>query len=294
VSDRAAGSIYNLGYRRYDGPRFGRRYAVRVLALHRLRACFGVGRPLSSKVFPIALVLIALLPAIIQLGIGTLGADNARLIKPESYYRYVEVVLALFCAAVAPELVSRDQRSGTLTLYFSRALERTDYALANFAALTVSMLTLTLLPQLLLFVGNGLVVSDPASYLRDEWKQIPEIAGSAVLLSVVFAGIGLAVASYTPRRAYATVSVLAVFILGSAIGATLLSVSNQGVARYTLMISPFHVVAGFSLWFFGASPEAGNQLAKADIPGALYALEAAGVATIALGVFVRRCLRIKL
>ncbi len=292
MSDRATGSIYNLGYRRYTGPRLGRRYAVRVLSLHRLRACFGVGRPLSSKIFPIALVVIALLPAVVQLGIGALGADNARLIRPENYYRFVEVVLALFCAAVAPELVSRDQRSGTLTLYFSRALKRTDYALANFAALTVSMLTLTLGPQLVLFVGNGLVVSDPASYLRDEWKQIPEIIGSAVLLSIMIAGIGLAIASYTPRRAYSTVSVLAVFILGSAIGATLLSVSDQGLARYALMISPFHVVSGLSLWFFGASPEAGSQLDKADIPGAVYALEAAAVAAISLGVFVRRCRRI--
>ncbi len=292
MSDRA-GSIYNLGYRRYTGPRLGRRYAIRVLSLHRLRACFGVGRPLSSKVFPIALVIITLLPAIVQLGIGAIGADNAKLIKPENYYRYVEVVLALFCAAVAPELVSRDQRSGTLTLYFSRALERTDYALANFASLTVAMLTLTLLPQLLLFVGNGLVVSDPSSYLQDEWKQIPEIIGSAVLLSVMIAGIGLAIASYTPRRAYSTVSILAVFILGSAIGATLLSVSSQGIARYCLLISPFHVVAGFSLWFFGASPESASALDKANIAGGIYALEAAIVSAVTLGVFVRRCLQIK-
>lgn len=292
MSDRA-GSIYNLGYRRYTGPRLGRRYAIRVLSLHRLRACFGVGRPLSSKVFPIALVIITLLPAIVQLGIGAIGADNAKLIKPENYYRYVEVVLALFCAAVAPELISRDQRSGTLTLYFSRALERTDYALANLASLSVAMLTLTLLPQLLLFVGNGLVVSDPSSYVQDEWKQIPEIIGSAVLLSVMIAGIGLAIASYTPRRAYSTVSILAVFILGSAIAATLLSVSDQGIARYCLLISPFHVVAGFSLWFFGASPESGSAFDKANIAGGIYALEAAIVSAVALGVFVRRCLQIK-
>jgi ABC-2 type transport system permease protein len=292
LSDRA-GSIYNLGYRRYTGPRLGRRYAIRVLSLHRLRACFGVGRPLSSKVFPIALVIITLLPAIVQLGIGAIGADNAKLIKPENYYRYVEVVLALFCAAVAPELISRDQRSGTLTLYFSRALERTDYALANLASLSVAMLTLTLLPQLLLFVGNGLVVSDPSSYVQDEWKQIPEIIGSAVLLSVMIAGIGLAIASYTPRRAYSTVSILAVFILGSAIAATLLSVSDQGIARYCLLISPFHVVAGFSLWFFGASPESGSAFDKANIAGGIYALEAAIVSAVALGVFVRRCLQIK-
>ncbi|MEO8457783.1 MAG: ABC transporter permease subunit [Chloroflexota bacterium] len=291
MSDQA-GSIYNLGYQRYTGPRLGRRYAIRVLALHRLRACFGVGRPLSSKIFPIALAIIVMLPAVVQLGIGTFGNADAKVIRPENYYRYVGVVLALFCAAIAPELVSRDQRSGTLTLYFSRALKRADYALANFFALTVSLLVLTVGPQAILFAGNGLVVSNPASYLQDEWKQVPEILASSLLLSVMFAGIGLSVASFTPRRAYSTVSVLAVFILGSALGPILLSVSDQGIVRYALMISPFHVISGFSLWIFGASPEGNGVLAKADIPGGVYALEALVVGSVSLGVFVRRCLRI--
>ena len=37
----------------------------------------------------------------------------------------------LFCAVVAPELVSRDLRGGVLPLYFSRPLTRIDYALAK-------------------------------------------------------------------------------------------------------------------------------------------------------------------
>ena len=292
MSERAAGSIYDLGYHRYDGPRLGRRYAVRVLWQHRLRACFGVGRPMSAKVFPIVLVVIAFLPAVVQLGIGAIGSESADIIKPQNYYSFVEVVLALFCAAVAPELVSRDQRDGTLTLYFSRALERTDYALANFAALVTAMLVMTLGPQTMLFIGNGLVVSDPASYLQDEWKQVPEIIASAFLLSVMIAGIGVAIASYTPRRAYSTVAILAVFVLGSAIGATLLSVSDQGIARYSLMISPFHVTRGLTMWIFAASAPPGSQLGKADIWGGTYALEAAIVALVTLAVFVRRCLRL--
>jgi ABC-2 type transport system permease protein len=225
--------------------------------------------------------------------VGALGARNAEVIRPENYYRFVEVVLALFCAVVTPEMVSRDMRSGTLALYFSRALERTDYAIANFAALATSMFALTFGPQATLFIGNGLVESDPASYLKDHWQQVPEIIGSALLLSCLVAGIGQAIASYTPRRAYSTVGILAVFILSSAIGATLLSVSEQGIWRYSLMISPFHVVAGFSFWFFGASPEPLSQLARADVPGAVYAAEAAVVAALSFLIFLRRCRGIK-
>lgn len=291
--DRAAGNIYDLGYRRYEGRRLGRRHAVWVLWLHRLRACFGLGRPASSKIFPIALLVITYIPAIVQLGIGALGGADAKLIKPENYYHYVEVLLALFCAAVAPELVSRDQRSGTLALYFSRALERTDYALANFAALATAMLALTIGPQAMLFIGNGMVESNPLTFLQDEWQQVPEIIGSAALLSAMFAGIGVLAASYTRRRAYSTVGILALFILASTIGLTLFSVSEHGIARYALMISPFHIVAGFSYWFFGASPGATSALGKANVHGALYALEALAIALACLLLLVRRCRQIK-
>ena len=46
----------------------------------------------------------------------------------------------LFCAAQAPELFGRDQRYGVLPLYFSRALTRSDYALAKVGGLFVALL----------------------------------------------------------------------------------------------------------------------------------------------------------
>jgi hypothetical protein len=153
------------------------------------------------------------------------------------------------------------------------------------------MLALTLLPQLLLFTGNGLVVSDPVSYLQDEWKQMPEIVGSALLLSAMIAAMALFVASFTPRRAYSTVAILAVFFLGSAVGATLISTSNgDDIWRFGAMLSMFHIIAGFSFWFFGATPNPGSDMANADIPGATYALEALAIAVGGLTTFVWRCL----
>ena len=163
---------------------------------------------------------------------------------------------------------------------------------ANFAALVSAMLAVTVVPQALLFVGHALVASDFFRYAQDEWRQIPAAVGSGVLLSVMVAAIGLAIAAQTPRRAYSTVGILAVFVLGSAIGATLLSVSGHDVGRYSLLLSPFHVVDGFTLWFFGVSPEARSQLATADLPGALYTAAAVAVAITAVGVLLWRYRRI--
>ena len=53
---------------------------------------------------------------------------DVEIFKHEDYFGYVQIVLVLFCAAVAPELV-RDQRNRMISLYFSRALSRVDYAL---------------------------------------------------------------------------------------------------------------------------------------------------------------------
>ena len=56
-------------------------------------------------------------------------------------------------AAQAPELLVRDQRHRVLTLYFSRALERTDYVLAKYLALLAAVALVLALPQVVLLLG---------------------------------------------------------------------------------------------------------------------------------------------
>ena len=124
---RRRSNIYDLGYRHYDGPRIGRRGTLLTLYVHSLRSAFGLGRRATSKIFPFALAVFAFVPAIIQLGVGAIvsGVDqHVDLFKHEDYFTYVRIILVLFCAAVAPELVGRDQRNRTLSLYFSRAVSR--------------------------------------------------------------------------------------------------------------------------------------------------------------------------
>ena len=178
-----ASNIYDLGYRHYDGPRIGRRGTLLTLYVYGLRSAFGFGRRTTSKIFPFALAMFAFVPAIIQLGVGAIvsGFDqHVDLFKHEDYFTYVRIILVLFCATVAPELVGRDQRNRTLSLYFSRAVSRFDYAISKFAALTSAMLVLTLGPQLLLFIGNGMADDDLAGYIGDNWDLVfPIVAGSA-------------------------------------------------------------------------------------------------------------------
>ncbi len=288
MPDTTAGSIYDVGYQRYEGVRLGRRHAIWALYIHSLRGVFGIGRSLSSKVGPIGLAVIALLPAVIQLGVASIAPADIEVIRPEDYYFIIQIVLVVFCAVVAPELAGRDQRTQTLSLYFSRALRRQDYALAKFAALVTGMLAITVIPQMMMFVGNGLAANDFGDYLKDKWTDLPPILGSAVMLSGLFAAIGLVIAAQTPRRAYSTVGILAAFILTSIVGASIFEAADQDVGRFVLLLSPGHVVQGLTFWFFGVTFDPEMQHAKADLPGVAYAIDAAFITLAMLALLLRR------
>jgi len=247
----SAGSIYDLGYRRYEGPRLGRGHAITALYVQSLRAAFGLGRGASSKVVPIALLIIALVPATIHLGIAAATSSSMDIVQPENYFAFIEIVLALFVAAVATELVGRDQRNHTLPLYFSRALKRSDYALAKLAALASAMLVLTLLPETVLFVGNAFTTNASWEYLRDNVAAIPRIAASALVVSSLCAAVALAIAAQTPRRAYATGGTIALFVVSS----TACGIVAVTLGRYGALLSLLDIMRGATLWVFGADQE---------------------------------------
>ena len=90
-----AGSIYDLGYRRYEGPRLGRAHAIRSLVIDSFRTAYGLGRGGRAKIAPIIFGAMAILPAVIVVGILTLAArlgareqiENASPIGYDTYYR---------------------------------------------------------------------------------------------------------------------------------------------------------------------------------------------------------------
>src|SRR5436309_5528570 len=135
-----AGRIFDLGYQRYTGPREGRRRAVTALFWNGVRRAWGIGRPFRSKLAPWGLFAIALVPALIALGIAALVSDRLSPYRYDNYYSAVSRVILLFCAVVAPELLCPDQRQRILSLYFSRSITRLDYLAARLGALVSALL----------------------------------------------------------------------------------------------------------------------------------------------------------
>lgn len=293
MTEQPAGSIYDLGYRNYTGIRLGRSYAILSLYLSTLRGAFGLGRGAWSKVFPMGLTALAFLPAVIQLGIGALVSDNIEITPPEDYYGYIRTVLVLFCAAVAPDLLARDQRMRTLSLYFSRALLRSDYALAKYAAFMTAMLFLTLGPQLLMYLGNALSVNSFWDYVKDEWDQAAPIVASAFLLSAFMGAVSLAIAAQSPRRAYTTIAIIALVLITATVAGIMGEVSSQWVTRIAVLVSPFDVNSGATYALFNARLPQGEALDVADLAGWIYVFAAVAWTAIGVGLLVRRYERLQ-
>ena len=283
-AETRTGNIYDLGYRNYLGERLGRRHAVFSLYFYTLRGAFGIGRRSSSKIVPIIIAVIAFLPAIGQLAIAALVSDEVDIITPEGYFDFVSVPIALFCAAIAPDVSGRDMRQRTLSLYFSRALRRRDYALAKTAAFATALTLLTLMPQVLLVFGNGLATNDLTGYIADNWADVPRTLTAGVLIAAVCAAVSLAIAAQTSRRAYATIGVVAWFLITFPI-ANILVYEIGGAARLAAYLSPFDFIYGCTLWIFGAEAPFDSVQDVADFPlwtyfVAVLAYTAAGVALV--------------
>jgi ABC-2 type transport system permease protein len=293
------GSIYDLGYQRYTGARLGRRAARTALFRSTLKAAFGIGRGGRAKIAPITLGGLAVLPAILAVGIAALAAqagggdilDEASPVRYETYHGLTVTLLMLFCAAQAPELFGRDQRYGVLPLYFSRALTRTDYAVARVAGLMVALLAIDLLPQAILFIGRVLVAPDPVAGFGHEVAAVPRFVGQGLLSAGLLGGIASLIAAWTPRRAYATAGIIATSLIPPVVVALVGTLDGGDVGRLLVLLSPGDILDGANAWIFGSISE-NPVVAAIALPGLVY-VGAAVVGTIGtLALTVRRYLRV--
>jgi ABC-2 type transport system permease protein len=294
------GDIYDLGYQRYVGPRLGRPAAVSALFWHTVRSAFGIGRGGRAKIAPFTLAAFALLPAVLAVGIAAIASqageaggfiEESSPIRYETYHGLVATLVMLFCAAQAPELLGRDQRYGVLPIYFSRALERVDYALAKVGGLIAGLLVLTVLPQLILVVGRILAAPDPATGAGQELTNLPPILIQGILTACLLGAVATVIAAFTPRRAYATAAIIAVFIIPPVIAALSQRLGAGDLAKFLVFLSPGDILDGSNAFLFDTLAE-GRAVRSSDLPQVAYPLAALLGTVGAVGVTVRRYMRI--
>jgi ABC-2 type transport system permease protein len=303
----AAGVIHDLGYRRYDGPRLGRSRIVAALTWHSFRSAFGLGRGAKAKIVPAIAFAALCLPAIVNA--FAMSRGNPRIVAYDTYQPVLRnLVMTLFVAVQAPELVSRDLRSRVLPLYFSRPIRSGDYPLAKYLAFTAACLVMIEVPLLLLYVGSIVNVHGGAAVWAETKALIPGLL-VGLMWSVVLAAVSLFLASLTGRRGFATGAVAIFFLLTYVLSEILLQVetNNQGPSgpvpvgpgggplivppasaaeKVSGLFSPFTLFDGVRMWLGGTTHA--DNVPKPGGFGAVYAFVLLAILALSLaGLFAR-------
>ena len=228
------GEVYDIGYRHYEGPREGRNRARLALWTNGVRTALGLGRGTRAKILPILLFASTMIPAAVFVIMASFAEDFgvSEIVEVPGhadYYDIVSILVLVFSAIIAPELLCADRRSQVLQLYLVRPLTPTDYVGARWLAFFTIVLALVYSGQVVMFVGFTFAAAEPLDYVRANWLDVPRFMAAGAVVAVFVTTIPLAVSGFTARRAYAAGFVIGLFIISSAAANSLTTCTEREV-----------------------------------------------------------------
>ena len=221
-----------------------------------LRNTYGLGRSGRSKVLPMILLAMMLLPALILVGVLVQARDvldlDQQLVAYSRYPVITQALISVFVAAQAPALISRDLRFRTITLYLARPMQRSVYVLVRFASLTVATFILIGAPLLLMYAGGLLADLSVGRETRD---FLGGMFGAA-LLAALLSGLAAVVAALTVRRGLAVAAVIVVLVVSYTAVSTIQGIAtgtgDDTVGEVAGLFSPYTLVNGVQVFLFDA------------------------------------------
>ena len=253
--ERAArsGTVFDIGYQSYTGRREGRGRARRAIYKDGVRSALGLGRSARDKVLPwffiSVLSAIGLVMAIVAGAANRLGgpgtAEQANLPSHSDFYGIASIIVFVFAAVVGPELLCPDRRNGVINLYLVRPLTGSDYVMARWASFLTVMLAALWLPQIVLFLGLSAGDPAPVAYLQKHWLDVPRFFAAGAAMAAYSTTLALLVASFTTRRAYASVFLVGLFVITTPFTVGLAEEiggkAGQWISMFNLTNVPVHV-----------------------------------------------------
>jgi ABC-2 type transport system permease protein len=215
------GTVFDIGYQRYTGVREGRGRARLAVFKDGVRIALGLGRGARAKILPWVFIgilsFIGLIMALVAGAVDRLGgpgtAQKAHLPSHSDYYGIASIIVFVFAAVVGPDLLCRDKRDGVINLYLGLPLTGTDYVAARWAAFLAVMTVAAWLPQIILFLGLSAGDPTPIAYLQKHWLDVPRFLLAGAAMAAYATTLALLTASFTSRRAYASVFLVGLFVI---------------------------------------------------------------------------------
>jgi ABC-2 type transport system permease protein len=284
------GQVFRRRYERYTGVRQGRARSYSAVIFHSWRRALGIRRKWTSKILPIILYAAAFIPVIGFIAVPAIVGVEGFQFDASNLLSTLSLILLVFAAAASPEMLCDDRRENVLPLYYSRGMTRWDYLAAKLLALSGIMLSVSLFPALLLFLGNTFLQDQPIDYLTSNWDEIPRILITALLLSLFFAAIGLAVASMTERKGIASAIIIGIFLAGTAIATGLYEAIDEEWSQLFVLVAPAEVPEGIVLWVFDDAPST-TLAVRSGIDPEWFLASVAAFTLLSAVVLYRRYLR---
>ncbi len=271
------GTVFDIGYQRYSGKREGRGRAVRAIIRDGVRIALGLGRGPRAKILPWffigLLAAIAVVMALVAGAANTLGgpgaAEQMNLPSHADYYGIASMILFVFGALVAPELLCRDRREGVLQLYLVRPLSGTDYIAARWIAFLAVMVAASWLPQLMLFAGLAMSAPSPVGYLLLHWLDVPRFLLAGLGMAAYITTLALLTASFTTRRAYAAVFLVGLFVITTPFTVGVAQEIDGPVGQWISMSSLSNIPVHVNDIIFGEVTELTEDAPARELPAAV-------------------------
>ena len=247
------GTVFDIGYRNYTGVREGRARSRMAILKDGIRIALGFGRGGKAKILPwffiavlsaIGLIMAMIAGAADRIA-GPGAAERMNLPTHNDYYGIAASIMFVFASIVSPELLCRDRREGTINLYLVRPVTGSDYIVARWGAFMVVFLFAAWLPQLILFLGLAMGDRVPLEYLQAHWMDVPRFMTAGLAMAAFATSLAMLTASFTTRRAYASVFLVGLFLISTPFTVGLAQEiggkAGQWISMFSLLNIPLHV-----------------------------------------------------
>jgi ABC-2 type transport system permease protein len=278
------GAVFDLGYKPYEGERLGRSGAIKAIMKDGIRRVLGLRRKARKKVYPWSLVVIAILPAAVFVGLAfTLSAFTPDAESPfgghAEYMGLTGAIVLLFVALAAPELLIPDREEGVLAVYSSRPLTARDYVMARAGALFAVVASFVLVPNLMMYIGfASLDERGLGSALIGNLDDMAKVLAAMTAYIVGYGAPALLISTYAKRSGPAAGTFLAIMFGSAAFAEAFKNIDFTG-ARYGTLLSLLQHPEVIRDWVFDKSPDAAPIAAGFEPWASAVAIALVGVVT---------------
>ncbi|MEW6745248.1 MAG: hypothetical protein AB1486_21045 [Planctomycetota bacterium] len=286
------GSVYERGYRRWDGKLRARTLRFLPVATEGVRLLLKPRGSVLRNLLQYGLYGIALVPFLAfavliylqkSLEIAALLGAKFDASKAEFYPSFFQIELGfvlLFSLVTGSGLIANDMRRNALEIYFSRPLKLHDYLAGKLLVIGFFLASITLFPALLLWLIDYLLTSEPGYLVRVAPQLVGVIVFSTILIGVHALTV-LAVSSLT-RRGWVAAVIWVSFMLASEFTGHALAEAFD--SKRWLLVSPANAAMNWCRCLFSYTPPGGETAGAGESALALVGYLVVGAVILYLRV----------